>query len=178
MSQPLRHLLLLCGFSFLLLVSSGCPGAEPEPEPKPSTPTSSCKSSSDCTAISCNCRDQQISSFQSCAVVNGQGSCQTCEKACADKGGVVSNNDSCLDSRDGSSSSFRGSKPMGAACDKSSIQHGCQGALCLNDGSGTGFCTDACTSDSDCAGLKCQSFTVSGRTLRYCLDASKSWCNR
>ncbi|HEY0095209.1 MAG TPA: hypothetical protein VGB96_12835 [Archangium sp.] len=165
----------------LLLTLMACGGTDGRPTdpPKDDPPAgSSCQRAEDCTALSCNCRDGQVSSYRSCSVVNGKGTCATCESACADKGGVSDAPAACLDSRDGSSSSFRGSNPIGSSCNKDSIQHGCSSALCINDGTGTGFCTDACTSDADCNGLKCQSYTASGRTFRYCLQASKTWCNR
>jgi len=143
------------------------------------TPTrKSCTKTSECAAIQCTCKQQEINSYQGCSVVNGQGTCATCKEVCAEYGGEVVNVPGCLDSRDGTNSAFRGSHAIGDRCDKGALQSDCASGLCLNDGSGTGFCTKPCNSDGDCNGLRCKTFTVGDKGFAYCIAEAKAWCNR
>ena len=83
----------------------------------------------------------------------------------------------CLNPRDGTDSAFRGDREIGEDCDKSAPSSECASGLCLNDGSGTGFCTDTCESSDDCGELSCKSFDSSGQTFRYCVDDADEWCD-
>lgn len=83
----------------------------------------------------------------------------------------------CLDPTDGANSAFHGSKGIGQSCDTSAPQSECQSGLCINDGSGTGFCTSTCSSDGACGSLVCKSFTQQGTSYSYCISSSKIWCS-
>ena len=85
----------------------------------------------------------------------------------------------CLDPRDGTDSAFRGDRDIGEECDKGALSSECASGLCLNDGSGTGFCTEPCESSDECGDLGCKSFDnhSSGQTFRYCIDEADEWCD-
>jgi hypothetical protein len=141
--------------------------------------SAACEEPSDCETLSCVCNDgTNYSAFATCNVVNGEGTCGTCSDACSENGGAFENPEGCLDPTDGTTSDFRGSDDIGAACDKDAFQSSCTSGRCIDDGSGQGFCTDTCTSDDDCNGLKCAAYTAEGNTFRYCLAANSSWCGR
>ncbi len=146
-----------------------------------STTQTQCAESSDCPALSCTCQQGAVSSYQSCVSDNGVGTCGTCEAACADKGGVKpdTHQPGCLDPEDGTNSAFRGSGAVGSACDTKALSSACASGLCINDGTGQGFCSRPCSGEGDCNGLSCKDFVGSnGNTFRYCIDDSRTWCSR